>query len=874
MMTIVSSQQEQGRVFNVYIEPAGDQAAATSSTGSSTLVLYDVSDFSENGGQLQVNGLVYSYLTIDDANATITLATTLSADVLLDTAVYHYPLAEEKWAMVQLNEDEDVILARIPHTLHDRFTDGIRTEADQESVLITPEAGVWTVLDVIAKVPEIEENYLGSDGFAPTVSPTPIAYGTPLSILLRWVPLANADPVTYDVYMSVTTGFTPDGSTLVVQDEIGSSATIRKTPTGGDLVYGTIYYFKIVAKDEDGAAPASPQTSGEMVQITNADISAAFAYLGTLFVDQLLGGTLNADILLASMISNRAGGAGAGVEINTNGIDIYDSAGVPATLLHPDLSKFKGEGEFNTLTATGPATFRKGIEVAQGSDIVLQAATTAPVAAPSIVIGWPDPVVADEISGGYGLVWTGTEWATVRDTGGTEEVLFDTSGLLQLGNDLTEPHAWGGLTRIGTDWYTLGWKAVEGAGYQWFITRYNSSGVQQTQVTYTPVGTAFGSGGDFAAALGVAAIGTDGTNILIAEFDDPNNKFRIQTRHPTTLSLTTTLNTSVQSGFTGPVVGIKSSSFDFGVSRFVVLAKNAAVFWTFDSSGTYQVNDTWPTPVPGSMSGFDWDGTRFWSTRAKHIAGNAWVYKHTTHKWSGLSTKTYYATSHWRDTDATGGTHATDMGPVATFSMKKRAGITLTSPIIPDSGGTDDPNAVSFSLGIVDTARTNLWIQALPADGINTLVVGDGIVFTGTNPPATNNFPGATAARMKNAAGDLEITAAGAIKGTSISKGAIPVVTTTEAQTLSNKTFAAGGGNSFPWQGNTETVTTDSGGFAVVSHSLGATPDFVVALCHGTNNYFCAINARSSTTFTVIINHKTGTVLVSGSITISWFAGL
>lgn len=104
--------------------------------------------------------------------------------------------------------------------------------------------------------------------------------------------------------------------------------------------------------------------------------------------------------------------------------------------------------------------------------------------------------------------------------------------------------------------------------------------------------------------------------------------------------------------------------------------------------------------------------------------------------------------------------------------------------------------------------------------------------------------------------------------GLNTSAGA--VVAVAGAQTISSKTLD--NSNVLPIKGNTETVNTDAGGFAVVTHGVGHTPDYVVATCHNTNAFFCAIQARTSTTFTVIINDKNGTVLASGAITISWIA--
>lgn len=91
------------------------------------------------------------------------------------------------------------------------------------------------------------------------------------------------------------------------------------------------------------------------------------------------------------------------------------------------------------------------------------------------------------------------------------------------------------------------------------------------------------------------------------------------------------------------------------------------------------------------------------------------------------------------------------------------------------------------------------------------------------------------------------------------------------------------GGTWYPWRkwsadggkqaGGFVTATTDSGGAAVITHGLGWTPTYVVATCHGTQTYFPSVTAMTATTFTLSINNKGATVLASGSIGISWFAG-
>lgn len=741
---------EQGLVLEVSLRHTGDEAAVDSALGASTITVYDTANFSETGGQLMVNNLIYTYLSADPDTGIITLSGTLTAAVLATDRVYAYPLAEEKWAMVKLTYEPEAISVRIPHSLTDKIAEGIRDETKQESVILEMVDGQWTVKDVFYKAPTINIGYVSSDGSAPAGATVGVATGGPGFIALRWAAVLNADPVTYKVYGSTSTGFVVDGTTLL-QATAGTSWTHVPNPVD----YTVTWYYRVVASDADGDGPASAEFSAMMRQINSPDISVAYLYAGDILVNQLKGGTLNADISLASRISTRLDGTGPGIDIDTSGEVIYDSLGQPATVLTPDSNSFKGNVEANGLTVTGAGSFRSSLEIARTATQTLQSATTAAQSSPSVVVGWPDPIVEPLFAGDIGLVWTGSNWAMTGDTTPNPSVYRRGIGSMDLVG-AGVPRPFGGITQMppNTDWFTLGWKQSTGT---WFITKYNSAGVMQVQVGYTPIAGTWGSGGSAGPGLAPAAIGWDSLSatILVGEWDQANNRYRIQSFNASTLALISTLNTSVNVGFTGPVVGIRAGNFDFGAKRYVILTKNGSYFYPFDSAGTYQPNDAWDAPVPGSMSGFDWDGTRFWSTRARNVSGNPWLYKHTLTKWTGTTPQTWYAASTWRDTDAGGtGTHETSMSPVATFPMKKRAGVTLTSPTIPDSGDPDDANAVGFYVGNVNAVRTNLWQQTLPADGVNSLILKDTVVFSGTNPPLSGNFPSSTPGRIISSATD------------------------------------------------------------------------------------------------------------------------
>lgn len=114
------------------------------------------------------------------------------------------------------------------------------------------------------------------DGNAPSNSPTPVVTNGIGYLFANWAHVPNVDPVTYEIHVSVTSGFTPSSNTLVGTTE-SNFAFIRKqgpggSPANGALVYGTLYYVKLIAKDADGQAAAGGQASGTPLQALATDI--------------------------------------------------------------------------------------------------------------------------------------------------------------------------------------------------------------------------------------------------------------------------------------------------------------------------------------------------------------------------------------------------------------------------------------------------------------------------------------------------------------------------------------------------------------------------------------------------------------------------
>lgn len=132
------------------------------------------------------------------------------------------------------------------------------------------------------------------DGQIPAESPNAPTITAGVGYLLAaWAHSPNADPLTYEVHVSDDSGFTPSANTLIgtTPSNFAFIRNLGPGAGGGPLVYGTTYYVKIRATDNDGpAVNAGTQGSGTplkvgTVDITEGAITAESAILADLAVD-------------------------------------------------------------------------------------------------------------------------------------------------------------------------------------------------------------------------------------------------------------------------------------------------------------------------------------------------------------------------------------------------------------------------------------------------------------------------------------------------------------------------------------------------------------------------------------------------------------
>lgn len=550
-----------------------------------------------------------------------------------------------------------------------------------------------------------------------------------------------------DVHMDTDPEFEPTGAT-VYGSLVGEGALAIPADT-------ETHYVRLVAVTLSDVA-STPTDPVEVEALPASEISSEFVYAGEVSADQITAGTLRADVNLASTI--RTGETGARVELSNEGLVSYDTDGEVSVVMPTDPesdASFAGSIVAGGLTVTGSAAFRStGNEISKGGNLLLQSATTAPQNAPSAVVGWEFETMANGTA--YrGLVHhNGKLWAGRINA--PEIVAQDGETVtLQVAWNGTPPlHPTGGITRVGSHWYILGREAGTG---DWYISKCNDSG---EDVGRTYWGTSQIPYEQY------PCIGTDGTNLLIAQFDPTADRFYIQTRDAGSLAWVAAFPTASNPGFSGPAVGVARGQFDIGVDLFVILSQHGNNYWTYRPGGSYDPDFVWPSPFMGSAGGFAWDGTRFWCVENVAAYSSNRLAKHSTVKWVGPSSRTYHAALTWRNSVEG---YETDAGRVGSFSMRKRAWVTLTAPEIPDGGNPEDPDSVAFYLSQATTpSRTNLFLQTLPPVGARSVTLGDTITFTGTNPPASSNFPGSTPGTITNADRSLVVSGNGTIQATSV----------------------------------------------------------------------------------------------------------
>jgi microcystin-dependent protein len=755
-MVLRSTQYEQGTVESIAEVVLGDELATAVTAGAGTLTLGDVVDFNESGGQLLIGAEILAYTGLDDDANTITLTSGLANAYSVGEPVYVYPDSRERQATVRLDDDGEAVVARVPHALYDRLAEGTRDDASAEVVSLYLDGDEWVVDDVLGIEPLVDGSYLDpdtipppapSDGLPPTGTPSvlvsPLGIG---SLFVQWSPLVNADVVSYDVHISPTSGFTPSSATLSTTVVAQQSATIAKLPDDTPLSYDTDYYVRVAPHDVDGYGTTSQEATGRPRQAENADFSAETIYAMKISANSIQSGQVDAELLIAGTI--KTADTGQRVEIDgQHGLVNYGPDNTPRVILPTggsDPAVLRGVAEVDTLTVHGNAEFQAGAHINTGQAVVLDSAVQAPVSQPQLSAYYPSlSLYTDQYTAAgsrFGLVWQNSRWWQANLFYGTfltsydptTGALLDTLHLPTAEGALTSPDAlWasGGLTRIGSAWYLLGYRHGNG---QWQVRKYDDTGAELLRWNYSPTPAI-----DTRPAIGYAKIG--GVDTLLIARCDSNGTLRISGFVPDTGAASGSAVVSTTNPGKWDVAGVAYGQFDFAsVSRYVVAfgsAGGSVHTWVSDTGGVLDTTRYW---LQGgqSLGGFTWDGTRFVGRRTD--TATLTYYNSIRAEISGDSYNLAAAATY---RDSVNG-YETTPGASRQISIAKRAGYSISIAALPT--GVD---SVRFHI----SAAGGAYAPCTPQPAVGLLAQTYASLTTSGVTPTSNTFPNSTPAQMRSA---------------------------------------------------------------------------------------------------------------------------
>ena len=833
-----------GTIVEVSTVVLGDELATDVAAGATSLVVVDAADFQEDGGALSIGTEVIDYTAADDETSTLMLATALASAHTAGERVELSPRSLEKLAQVMVGDSDESVQATVPHALWDRIADGIRDEGQGEVVELELVGTEYVVTNVVGSEPVVDASYMDpatmpeSTPTQPTESPATTVEGGVGRLFVRLTPIANASSVAAKIYVGTTTPLPLDASTYH-GTATSTLYSITALPDGTPLAYGQTYYVVAVATNEAGDAPPPyAEASGQMRQVTTGDVSAAYVYAGAVTAGQITSGTMDAEVVVGGVIESR-GLAGERVGLSA-AEGFYSRGPVPAGGTEdqaPIYVHFPVDGKPNIvsgvleaekLTVTGGATFRSASSLEPTATFTLEQGVQAPKSAPAYAIGYDTTQHASTAySDQYGLTkGHDGRWytAALNPASGQPVVLaFTSAGAVSVAANLTygyEPL--GGMvyaSHNGGRYYVLVQSVSDGT---WHVEVRDTA-----MVLITRVAQGTGAVPDFNTG-NLPAIGWDHTNgyLLMAYWYTAGASVQVYSRSVDAAGAMTN-----QAGWISPAgysyaydLGyVARHSFDYGAERMVFRRISSAsdeAFQVFSTvtSPVQQTANQWP--ANGVVRGGWWDGTRFYSL---NNTGRRTKYEGGRSLWSGTTSARWSLAYTWYDSKAAGtGTHETAQSPRASFTMTKRARVTLTTNAIPvGAGGDDEPDSVRVYWGRGDTdVATTMAREKTLAAGVTTFTFDPAATAEGGSAAAA--FGNATPGKAQAAVGGFFVdgNSNGSV-GTGTLRDSVDARVSAVAPTVTMTSGAVGTG-AFRDSVRTAIVQNDSGDLAAAAPFSGS----------------------------------------------------
>lgn len=499
--------------------------------------------------------------------------------------------------------------------------------------------------------------------------------------------------------------------------------------------------------------------------ITTPKLVAASVVAGKVAAGALTADTFAATLVLASLIKTAI--SGARVELDAAGFRAYGSSGdllvnIPTTGAPVYVNAVL---EALSLSVTGNAVFQgPANEIAQAAVLQLDSKQGNPSQAPSLAANWGTPLVpaAPALTGwnsvgGYYDSAGGAGGATacfvaiVNDDPTFHVYEWKLSdGTLDRDTVLAVPAGFKGfqqcyVTRIGASWYVT---ALNAAGNSCLYKFARSDGSLTSGPTVIS--------GDFGGSLNNASgIVTDGTSLYVQGNDVGSDQARVA-KYNTSLVYQSAV---VLTKGAGAYAAGSLAYADIGAGGLFYAAfyvGGAYTNWySFALTGGAQIANTeFPvvTALASAWPNLFWDGTNFRGTKTSSDSAARAIYTHTNWTWTTASAL-YWVAYAWYDSNATGGTHESVIGPRQSITMGRRQVLTITSQDVPGGTGTDYADSVRFYMkpNATDPGSTALKLQS--TGSASTVSLTD-YASGGAADSATNTFPGGTPGEVRSQAGE------------------------------------------------------------------------------------------------------------------------
>lgn len=765
---------EAGLLHEVRWEYDGTEVTALAALGATTISVLDPYALSDTERVWIGESGPYDVVEVDEDTNLVTIDPALTEE--MDEGDPVVPDVGGQQARVWVAEvvlaDADTAI-EVPLTVHDLAVMPEGYYDPPVAILLADD--LESVVDLPGQVPVIPGDYIPpdtlpepelpdpSDGQAPPSSPTPEVTEGIGAFFLRWTPPPNADPMRFEVHVSDEPGFAPFAETFY-SETAGYSMTVRHLPevdpetgeplpflysytdedTGEEIEHP--YYFRIIAKDVDGAAPPSFEATGLLHQITGSDIRVHSIVAENIAYGTLTGDLFSGQLVLGSTISTGAlddstdppSIVGARIDLGPDGLIIYDAdneivaafplsqSGEAVVRAHMEMLSAEVLDNF-TMHGTNN-------QIATEADLVLAAGVTPPNAPPTVT-EYRDWVQLDTTTAtgpyqpnpGYNLgvfslnparitsmdwnpSWGGF-WAVIQSrSNGLRIWRFNADGSLK--NNPFESRPWvddyngtdspthctdhnPNVTTSGDsfmyrnasgDWYIWG-SAPNGTNV---INKIPSSWVLDSN---KPPDLSYDQASD---------------RYMLSQSNNTGSNDRLHVRRfhcVTGPNFPNAVSDGVFQAAQGTGLSRRNNGLVYGTQ---VVGGGNRYAWSTDSWATVYVVDTsgvrkntngayeeWTKP--GAALGFCHDGSRFASVDA---TGRITFYTDWT--WPQSDSTAYVGVSAY-DSDTAGdpsdphtgqspGQHETPVGGVTKFNLTRRAKLRIQVPETRDSGAADDPD--------------------------------------------------------------------------------------------------------------------------------------------------------------------------------------